>query len=240
MIKFFRKIRYNLMEKNKTGKYFKYAIGEIVLVVIGILIALQINNWNTKKNTKLKEKDALSEILQDLKSDNEQLKKIKNDEGNIVKIIDFINLEYKQRGRFQEDSLQVYLGKALVGNRPKFVNTAYSVLISSDIGLIQDKDLRYLIAHYYERELPAIERKGNDIYIEWYDAILPIIRKEADYWSWGEILVPYSMDSLFENKDLIKVLKTNIHNHFSVEGTATRVLLENEKLIKKIEPLIQK
>ena len=46
MINFFRKIRYNLMEQNKTGKYFKYAIGEIVLVVIGILIALSINNWN--------------------------------------------------------------------------------------------------------------------------------------------------------------------------------------------------
>jgi len=44
MIKFFRKIRYDLMEKNKAGKYLKYAIGEIVLVVIGILIALSINN----------------------------------------------------------------------------------------------------------------------------------------------------------------------------------------------------
>jgi len=44
MIKFFRKIRYAFVEKNKTGKYFKYAIGEIVLVVIGILIALQVNN----------------------------------------------------------------------------------------------------------------------------------------------------------------------------------------------------
>jgi len=51
MIKFFRKIRYDLMEKNKTGKpdftagwYLKYALGEIVLVIIGILIALQINN----------------------------------------------------------------------------------------------------------------------------------------------------------------------------------------------------
>lgn len=39
-------MRYDLMEKNKTGKYLKYAIGEILLVVIGILIALQINNWN--------------------------------------------------------------------------------------------------------------------------------------------------------------------------------------------------
>lgn len=46
MIKFFKKIRQNLLNKGKTNKYFKYAIGEIVLVVIGILIALQINNWN--------------------------------------------------------------------------------------------------------------------------------------------------------------------------------------------------
>ncbi len=46
MIKFFRKIRLDLMEKNNTRKYFKYAIGEIILVVIGILIALSLNNWS--------------------------------------------------------------------------------------------------------------------------------------------------------------------------------------------------
>jgi hypothetical protein len=48
MIKFFRKIKYNLMEQNKTGKYLKYVIGEIVLVVFGILIALWLNNLNLK------------------------------------------------------------------------------------------------------------------------------------------------------------------------------------------------
>jgi len=64
MIKFFRKIRYDLMEKNKTGKYLKYAIGEIVLVVIGILIALQINNWNQAK----KDDRALKEYLVKIKS----------------------------------------------------------------------------------------------------------------------------------------------------------------------------
>ena len=55
MIKFFRKIRYDLMGENKTGKYFKYAIGEIILVVIGILIAIQLNEWrneNTNNNQK--------------------------------------------------------------------------------------------------------------------------------------------------------------------------------------------
>jgi len=61
MIKFFRRIRYDLMEKNKTGKYLKYAIGEIVLVMIGILLALQVNNWN---NNRLDEKQEVEILLQ--------------------------------------------------------------------------------------------------------------------------------------------------------------------------------
>ena len=62
MIKFFRKIRYDLMEKNKTGKYLKYAIGEIVLVVIGILIALQLNNWNQKSALKKEEQKVMKSL----------------------------------------------------------------------------------------------------------------------------------------------------------------------------------
>lgn len=65
MINFFRKIRYNLMAKNKTSKYLKYAIGEIILVVIGILIALQLNNWN-EKNQKQNE---LTDIYKIIKTD---------------------------------------------------------------------------------------------------------------------------------------------------------------------------
>jgi hypothetical protein len=71
MIKFFRKIRYDLMGKNKTGRYFKYATGEIILVVIGILIALQINNWN--ENRKLEQREV--QILKEIKSDLFQTKK---------------------------------------------------------------------------------------------------------------------------------------------------------------------
>ena len=52
MIKFFRKIRRKLLTENKISKYLLYAIGEIILVVIGILIALQVNNWNEDRKFK--------------------------------------------------------------------------------------------------------------------------------------------------------------------------------------------
>ncbi len=73
MIKFFRKIRYDLMEKNKTGKYLKYAIGEIVLVVIGILIALSINNWSNKVQDEKLSNLYYQELLLDVENDLEQL-----------------------------------------------------------------------------------------------------------------------------------------------------------------------
>ena len=66
MIKFLKRIRYNLMDKNETGKYLKYALGEIVLVVIGILIALQINNWNEFKKERKQERKVLIELLTSL------------------------------------------------------------------------------------------------------------------------------------------------------------------------------
>src|SRR5210317_1752205 len=65
MIKFFRKIRQNLLSEGKTGKYLKYAIGEIVLVVFGILIALQINNWNELQKESVLEKEYLINIKHD-------------------------------------------------------------------------------------------------------------------------------------------------------------------------------
>jgi len=69
MIKFFRKIRYNLLETGKTGKYLKYAIGEIILVVIGILIALYINNSNESRKLEKVEIDYLNRFLIDLEKD---------------------------------------------------------------------------------------------------------------------------------------------------------------------------
>lgn len=73
MIKFFRKTRLDLMTKNKTGSYLKYAIGEVILVVVGILIALQINDWNEQRKDSLKEQKILNQLKSEYESNLAQL-----------------------------------------------------------------------------------------------------------------------------------------------------------------------
>ncbi len=69
MIKFFRKIRQSLLAQGKTGKYLKYAFGEIILVVIGILIALQINNWNETRKANATLQKAIQSVYSDIVAD---------------------------------------------------------------------------------------------------------------------------------------------------------------------------
>ena len=69
MIKLFRNIRKNLLNEGKTSKYFKYALGEIILVVIGILIALQLNTWKDWNNERKAEKAYALSMIKDVKKD---------------------------------------------------------------------------------------------------------------------------------------------------------------------------
>lgn len=73
MIKFFQHIRQSLINQNQMGKYFKYAIGEILLVVIGILIALQINNWNQNRLQQKQLKSVYERTLTDINNDIQEL-----------------------------------------------------------------------------------------------------------------------------------------------------------------------
>ena len=85
MIKFFRHIRKRLIGENRFSKYLLYAIGEIILVVIGILIALQINNWNeARKNTKT-ENEYYCRLLEDFELDRNNIKRLSDESDYKIK-----------------------------------------------------------------------------------------------------------------------------------------------------------
>ena len=111
MIKFFRKIRYDLMKKNKTGKpalpagrYFKYAIGEIVLVVIGILIALSINNWNDKRLEKIEVANYVNQINIEIE---QEIAHFKNDISRMQSMSEYLNKV--SDGKYNEVDLSRFL-----------------------------------------------------------------------------------------------------------------------------------
>ncbi len=100
MLKFFRKIRHRLLSENQTGKYLKYAIGEIILVVIGILIALQINNWNERRKTNNKGKEYIQEIYKELKIEVSNidlvLNSLSNQYNGVEHVLSFFESENKE------------------------------------------------------------------------------------------------------------------------------------------------
>lgn len=104
MIKFFRKIRQKLLSENKFSKYLLYAIGEIVLVVIGILIALQINNWNERQKQVILEKEILREVRIGLLGDKTSIQVSINDHENFIKSQDII-VDWIHSGLDYHDSL---------------------------------------------------------------------------------------------------------------------------------------
>ena len=149
MIKFFRKIRHKLLTKNKFSRYLIYAIGEIILVVIGILIALQINNWNEFKKERESEKIILNEISENLKFDlkdfESNIANLKNkaiSAKSILKIIDN-NSPYNDSIGYFFYYLKTY---------PHFSNKSngYNLLKSKGVDIIQNDSIRKHITDLYE------------------------------------------------------------------------------------------
>ena len=108
MIKLFRKIRQSLLVQGKLASYFKYALGEIVLVMIGILLALQVNNWNENRKLQNLESDFLEKIHQEFKNNKAQLEFILAIHKQSLKSSEYILDNYKNP-QTPKDSLRKHL-----------------------------------------------------------------------------------------------------------------------------------
>ena len=147
MIKLFRNIRKNLLNEGKTTKYFKYAIGEIILVVIGILIALQINNWNSLQNDRDIEQSALKNLKTEFEENLEQLR-IDN-ELNQASLDAAYSLLQSERITYQINRIDSLLGTALNYATFEAGTGVFDEAISSGkMRLIQNDSLKTLLSKW--------------------------------------------------------------------------------------------
>jgi hypothetical protein len=156
MIPFFRKIRKTLADDNKPIKYLRYAIGEIVLVVIGILIALQINTWNENRKERFIEQKILLSLNNDLETDISNMKSMISNDSTLnqtnIKLIKLL-----------KDSLAEYNSSydKMLGNINRYdlfypQKMGYEALKSRGLEILRNDNLKSQIVNLYDFQYALI------------------------------------------------------------------------------------
>ncbi len=228
MISFFRNIRQSSLMDHKTSKYLKYALGEIILVVLGILIALQVNNWNeTRKNNAL-QRQILEQIKINLLEDKANLEGIKQNGLKAMASIDNI-LDKEITGKYP-DSIKYWLGNVIQFDRFQPLTNAYEVLKSKGLDIIENKDLVFLLGRFYDDKATHIIKAVGDIENVFGDYWLEFLEKNMVSFKFKEF-VELRDASIFQN-DLEKMnfLKLTQDNYLG----STIYLNEGIQLIDQI------
>ncbi len=196
MIKFFRKIRQRLLTENNFSKYLIYAIGEIILVVIGILIALQINNWNDYRNERNEEKNVLIALLQEFK--NSKLALIETKGSNNLRFNSLKEI-LNHTGSHWDDSLTRQTSDSLmrsfvtVTTADLSTSTLDQILNTGRIQIIQNDSLQNLLANW-KKELEDHKVETEDLlHIFRRDQIIPFIIKYYTYDLGGARMESYNL-----------------------------------------------
>ena len=246
MIKFFRNIRKNLLSEGKTGKYLKYAIGEIILVVIGILIALQVNNWNQKELEKKEARILLKNLQNDFQKDTIQLQSLIKDAELRVRGIDSIaallkNVEQDDLNKFIQLQFNLFNFGVFQSNQ----STYDEAISSGTMKLLANDDLKYKILTYYRRLI--MDNNDQIMTKSRSEHILPYLNnnifntKEFCFGMFGTMndLPSLDLKALSSNQDYFGILVTSKMALFQIGqwrdelDTASEILKELNKEIEK-------
>jgi len=152
MISFFRKIRKSLLNQNKIKRYTPYALGEISLVVIGIVIAVNINNWNEQQKVKTQELKTLAELKSALQADLVDIKFNINWHESAQNACEVLLVVIDKKIPYN-DSLANHFGSMTRFSQFLPDLSTYEAIKVSGLGLISNDSLRLEMAHYYENEI---------------------------------------------------------------------------------------
>lgn len=205
MLSFFRKIRNTLIPESRFGHYFFYALGEIVLVVIGILIALQVNNWNLERKDKKFEQEILSLIDQNLQQDSISLS---FELANAKLAIHLTNRLLEQITlKNYNDSLNSWMGKIICFERFRSQSSAYEMLKAKGLENISDKTLQMALISYYDESLYRVYQSFNDVQFSFNSDWIPVIKQDFTDFKWIEYCKPTNSKEFFDKLSTITLFK---------------------------------
>jgi hypothetical protein len=237
MIKFFIKIRQNTLSEGKTGKYLKYAIGEIILVVIGILIALQINNWNENRKAEKIELTYLIRLKNDLAKDTVYLKnKMQYLKGERAKIYEFVHQLYNVQ-KTEEEFKQLYFLQSYVTESLVMQTSTYEELKNTGLtNIFQNDSLKIEILDLYREYQIAAD---HFIEINNFTA-REIFSKSASIGIKYYVPDLYDEKRLFEGTDWRLINDPNSESFKLIEETQIHYYIKHGDLFEQLEDLLIK
>lgn len=244
MLKLFRRIRRKLLAEKKLGKYLLYAIGEIFLVMVGILMALQVNNWNNEKSDRNKEISILKELQRNLQANVGQFSLAMTQQDTIVRNIDLIMEQIKNKVPYH-DSLGVKYASIAWTEEFIYVNSAFETLKTSGFDLIISDSLRENIIQLFNVEYPRISDVTQKISQMDYSSLMTFYLRHIEYDKEGNCIVidddKLANDKEFTNMlsgrrvwkiDVIKTYKDLIEQSLNLSEMIDRELERRERLVR--------
>jgi len=256
MLTFLRKIRKSLIESVSTRKYILYAIGEIALVVIGILIALQINNWNEAQKSLKKEIQIYKELHSEL---DETLRDVKGDIGDLERNFNE-TLKFRDmilKNQFKRDSvLQQALYGTLDLEQPTPKTSAFESLKSIGLDILSNDSLRQEITSLYQLSIPILKNSESAVEFSIIRRNLSLLlnpylkinrTKVLEERERGEIgfgttrfMEVQNLEDLVNDELLFLTLQRMLNLRMSITRQHTRVSKRIERAMLKIEEEIER
>ena len=256
MLPFFRKLRRSLLAENRLTRYLLYALGEILLVVIGILLALQVNNWNEDRRFRTQQAGLLSDLSKDLEANLRELQIGYN--MNSLLLDEYRGLmraiKENQPASPAIDSLCLHLEN---WHSPFFTRTAYESLKNKGLEVITDDSLKERIISTYEKSFVFLVEDYDRM--EWDFAATvktSLLNKYIEYEErdpdaigssrhsdpvdpaavYGSVRVaPVDFEAMKADKPFVNMLSQLIHNRARGVRLYSQVIEELESLIAAIQ-----
>jgi hypothetical protein len=220
-------------KKSRSGSYWIY-VGEFTLVFLGILIALQVENWNQERQERKLEQVLLAEMLSNLKADLDDI------DYNTRMQQGFLNssrvvLEFLQSDLPWHDSLGFHFTHLLGGSVFDNNNSAYESLKSIGIDLIRNDTLRQQISMLYEASYAKVETTQDMLFGYGFNQLYSSLRDNIRTLIPGEMAIPVDLTQLRKNNGFLEDLHMTIRMYNLSKYTFMSARKEAEKLIEAIE-----
>jgi len=230
MLKFFRGIRRKLLKQGRLGQYLGYAIGEILLVMIGILLALQVNNWNEWRKDRNKEAKLLYDLVENIDFNINALHEIlldfQADDGSSDLIISVI-----KEKQVYHDSLDYHFARAL-NAKPLYVFSfvGYESMKNTGFDIIQDDQLKKEIINLFEMTYRIVQLRQDNVPDMWNFISKRFMRHPLD-WQYK----PLNFDELLEDKEFLSMINGFKGNRRWIGKAYEEALNESQRVLQLIK-----